>query len=116
MGAMRRAGVWLGLIEDDDERGYGYDDHGYEEEYQDEEEVAADPASLVRARVAGRLAEQRAERNADREAARASRFERSHVMDTEDIPARSISRPVAVATGSFPVHDNLALVPEPVVA
>lgn len=39
MGALRKAGVWLGLIEDDDE-GYagGYDHHGYDD-YEDEDEV-----------------------------------------------------------------------------
>jgi cell division inhibitor SepF len=39
MGALRRAGVWLGLVEDEDER--GYDDHrnyrGYGDDFDDED-------------------------------------------------------------------------------
>ncbi len=39
MGAMRKAGIWLGLIEDEDDRGYG---NGYEEsdEFAEEEQQA----------------------------------------------------------------------------
>ncbi len=119
MGALRRAGVWLGLIEDDEDRGYGYDDRGYEEEYPDDE--ITDATSVVRARVAGRLAEARAERNADRDAARtarADRFPRTH--DTVDTQVRPMTRPPApeppAPTTAYPTRDNLALAPEPVVA
>lgn len=112
MGAMRRAGVWLGLIEDEDERGYGYDEHGYEDE--DPEDEATDSASLVRARVAGRLAEQRAERNADREAVVRTRLDRAHPLGADDVAVRPMTRPVAAPGGSYPTQDNLALVPDPV--
>ncbi len=47
MGAMRRAGVWLGLIEDDEDRGYaerGYDDDDFEDE------VDEAPARLIAVR------------------------------------------------------------------
>lgn len=91
MGALRKAGVWLGLIEDDDDRGYGrYDDRNYDDDYLDDE--ADDATAVVRARVADRLAEARAERN-------------------NAAPVRPISRPTAPAT--YPTRDNLALAPEP---
>jgi len=39
MGAMRKAGVWLGLIEDDEDRAYG--DRGYDDdEFEDEVDEA----------------------------------------------------------------------------
>ncbi len=34
MGALRKAGVWLGLIEDEDDR--HYDGHGYDDDFEDE--------------------------------------------------------------------------------
>lgn len=40
MGAMRKAGIWLGLIEDEDDRGYG---NGYEENDEFAEEQQAAP-------------------------------------------------------------------------
>src|SRR5437764_14598393 len=56
MGALRKAGVWLGLIEDEDDR--GYDGHGYEDDFEDE--VDETPVSVrPRAAVAERLAEAR---------------------------------------------------------
>ncbi len=62
MSALRKAGVWLGLIEDDEDGyGYGYDDRSYDEDFPDDE--FADTGSVVRTRVADRLAGQRAERN-----------------------------------------------------
>ncbi len=96
MGAMRKAGVWLGLVEDDDERGYGergYDERGYRygEEFAEEEEVDEQALASTRSRVSERLA-------AEREA----RTERSTV--------RSITRP-APSTVSYPTRDNLALAP-----
>ena len=54
MGALRKAGVWLGLIEDDDEYPErGYDHRGYDDYDEDEDEVVP-----VRPRAAERLAEQ----------------------------------------------------------
>ncbi|HEY7177356.1 MAG TPA: cell division protein SepF [Micromonosporaceae bacterium] len=111
MSALRRAGVWLGLIEDDDERDYGYDDRRYDDDYPDD--AAADPSAVVRARVADRLAEARAERDAARLAG--ERADRSHIRDTEPTTVRAISRPVpvtAASTTSYPTRDNLALAPE----
>jgi cell division inhibitor SepF len=96
MGAMRRAGVWLGLVEDEDERAYGergYDERGYRygEDFADEDEVDEQALVSTRTRVSERLA-------AEREA----RTERSTV--------RSIARPTS-STVSYPTRDNLALAP-----
>ena len=87
MGMVRKAGVWLGLIEDDDDREYGYDDRPYDEDYGDEDN---DAAAVIRARVQDRLAEQRMQREAA-------------------APVRSLARQPAVA---YPTRDNLALAPE----
>jgi cell division inhibitor SepF len=93
---MRKAGVWLGLVEDEDERGYGergYDERGYRygEDFADEDEVDEQALVSTRTRVSERLA-------AEREA----RSERSTV--------RSIARP-ASSTVSYPTRENLALAP-----
>ena len=59
MGAMRKAGIWLGLIEDEDDRGYG---NGYEEsdEFAEEQQAPqrARGAQRATSRV-GRTAEDR---------------------------------------------------------
>ena len=95
MGALRKAGVWLGLIEDEDDR--GYDGHGYDDDFEDEVDEA--PVSVrPRTAVAERLAEAR----------EAGRAERTAV--------RPITRPSAPASGSgtssYPTRDNLALAPQ----
>jgi cell division inhibitor SepF len=91
MGAMRKAGVWLGLVEDDDDR--GYDDRGYRynDDFVDEDDVDEQALTTTRTRVSERLA-------AEREA----RSDRSTV--------RSITRPTS-STVSYPTRDNLALAP-----
>ena len=51
MGALRKAGVWLGLVEDDDDR--GYDDRsyrGYGDDFADEDDVDEAPVVAPRAR------------------------------------------------------------------
>jgi cell division inhibitor SepF len=87
---MRKAGVWLGLVEDDEER--AYDDRGYRynEDFADDDEVDEQALATTRTRVSERLA-------AEREA----RAERATV--------RSIARPTS--TVSYPTRDNLALAP-----
>jgi cell division inhibitor SepF len=119
--ALRKAGVWLGLIEDDDDRAYGYDERAYDDDFGDD---PGDRSAVVRARVADRLAEARAERDAIRGSARGDRAEhddRSYRQDTEATTVRPIARSGAVhgtAAGSasvgttYPVRDNLALAPE----
>jgi len=120
MSALRKAGVWLGLIEDDDERAYGYDERTYDEDYPDDE--VEDASSMVRARVADRLAEQRAERerisaeriSAERAAAERAAAERAALADRsrDADTVRPITRPAAAAT-SYATRENLALAPEP---
>jgi cell division inhibitor SepF len=105
--ALRKAGVWLGLIEDEDDRGYDdhhysdrgrdrdYRDTGYADDYVDEEEVA--PPHRIRG-----------ERDLDRlEPREPTRLERAAGV-------RSITRPVggATTTTSYPTRDNLALAPQ----
>jgi cell division inhibitor SepF len=92
MGALRKAGVWLGLVEDDDDR--GYDDRsyrGYGDDFADDEEVDDAPVVTQRARLAERA-----------EAAR------------ERTTVRSITRPASAV--SYPTRDNLALAPRAAVA
>ena len=119
MSALRKAGVWLGLIEDD-ERGYGYDERGYDDDYGDDD---ADPSAVVRARVADRLAEARAERDAARVATdRSDRTDRSeraehnaYLRETEPTTVRPMPRTPttsASAAVTYPTRDNLALAPE----
>jgi cell division inhibitor SepF len=95
MGAMRRAGVWLGLIEDDEDRPYGergYDNRGYDDDFEDEVEEAP----VIRPRTSERVAD------GGREAARG---ERSSV--------RPISRGASMGVStSYPTRDNLALAPQ----
>jgi len=96
MGAMRKAGVWLGLVEDDDERAYGergYDERGYRygEDFADEDDVDEQALATTRTRVSERLA-------AEREAR------------TDRATVRSITRPTS-STVSYPTRDNLALAP-----
>jgi cell division inhibitor SepF len=92
MGAMRKAGVWLGLIEDDEDRGYadrGYDDDDFEDEVDE-------PPAPVRPRAAAeRLAEAR----------EAGRAERAAV--------RQLGRPGSPSMStSYQTRDNLALAPQ----
>jgi cell division inhibitor SepF len=94
---MRKAGVWLGLVEDDDERGYGdrgYDERGYRGGYADDfvDEDDVEEPVVPRSRLSERIA---AERESNRTAS----------------TVRSITRP-APATVSYPTRDNLALSPQ----
>jgi cell division inhibitor SepF len=88
---MRKAGVWLGLVEDDDERTYGDRGYRYNEDLAADDEVDEQALATTRTRVSERLA-------AEREA----RAERATV--------RSITRPTS-STVSYPTRDNLALAP-----
>ncbi|MGS2615290.1 cell division protein SepF [Micromonospora sp. LZ34] len=122
MGALRKAGVWLGLVEEDDERAYddgGYDKGGYRdsryrqsryaEEFADEEEDDAEEPPAPRPRLGdrGRLAERSTGRGGESERAESERAERSSV--------RSITRSTGGETsGALTYHtrDNLALAPQ----
>ncbi|WP_018223273.1 cell division protein SepF [Salinispora pacifica] len=121
MGALRKAGVWLGLVEEDDERAYddgGYDKGDYRESRyrssrysedfgDDDDEEAAPPRSRLGDR--GRLeraAARAGDADQDEENEQPERAERSSV--------RSITRSVPEATGALTYHtrDNLALAPQ----
>lgn len=112
MSALRKAGVWLGLIEDEDDEAYedrSYRDPGraqardrsgrrygrvrdeFSDEFAEEEEVEAAP--LPRARAATREPERLTRRRAEREA---------------EASVRSITRDTDV---SYPTRDSLALAP-----
>ncbi|MDH6462481.1 cell division inhibitor SepF [Micromonospora sp. A200] len=124
MGALRKAGVWLGLVEEDDERAYddGYDKPGYRdsryrssrysEEFADDDEDESEepPAPRPRLGERGRLSERGASRAVEADRAddeRPERVERSSV--------RSITRSGAGETsGALTYHtrDNLALAPQ----
>ena len=122
MGALRKAGVWLGLVEEDDERAYddgGYDKAGYREsryrssryseEFADDEDEETEEPPAPRSRVGdrGRLSERATSRAAETDRADVERAERSSV--------RSITRAGAGETsGALTYHtrDNLALAPQ----
>ncbi|MGK5441961.1 cell division protein SepF [Micromonospora sp. URMC 105] len=124
MGALRKAGVWLGLVEEDDERAYddGYDKPAYREsryrssryseEFADDDEDDAEepPAPRPRLGERGRLSERGASRAAEAERADDDRPERA-----ERSSVRSITRSGAGETsGALTYHtrDNLALAPQ----
>jgi cell division inhibitor SepF len=123
MSALRKAGVWLGLVEEDDERAYeerGYRDSGYRErdrerdsgyryadEFADEEDEVDDGPALPRARTSERVRlSERSARTADRDRDDHERPERASV--------RSITRPASAAADGSGYHtrDNLALAPQ----
>jgi cell division inhibitor SepF len=128
MGALRKAGVWLGLVEEEDER---YDG-GYDDEFTDEEDFTpVRPRSVSRAsrtsavdRDRERDREQhdrhhherdehlRAESGrAERAADRAERVERAERAERASV--RPLARPGATAASTtYPTQDNLALAPQ----
>ncbi|MFI6269027.1 cell division protein SepF [Micromonospora zamorensis] len=125
MGALRKAGVWLGLVEEDDERAYddgGYEKGGYRdsryrqsryaEEFADEDEDDTEEPPAPRPRVSerGRLSERASGRLSESERGDNERPER-----VERASVRSITRSSAGETsGALTYHtrDNLALAPQ----
>jgi cell division inhibitor SepF len=128
MSALRKAGVWLGLVEEDDERAYddrGYRDGGYRErdrerdsgyryadEFADEDDDVDDGPTVPRTRPSDRA------RLSDRTGSRADhdRDERDRPERGERASVRSITRPPASDTSgslSYQTRDNLALTPQP---
>lgn len=113
MGALRRAGVWLGLVEEDDERLY---DSRYAEEFADEEGFTAPARSSVRTRPAPAreaAATERSARSASRDARvteRLDRAERERLAEPPRASVRPLARPGS-GTTSYPTQDNLALTP-----
>ena len=126
MGALRKAGVWLGLVEEDDERAYedgGYDKGGYRdssryrssryaEEFADEDDDEAEEPPTTRSRLGerGRLSERASSRAAEVDRAETERPERA-----ERSSVRSITRSSGGdSSGALTYHtrDNLALAPQ----
>ncbi|MFI5484513.1 cell division protein SepF [Micromonospora echinaurantiaca] len=125
MGALRKAGVWLGLVEEDDERGYddgGYDKGGYREsryrqsryaeEFADDDEDDAEepPAPRPRSGDRGRLSERSTGRAGDTERAEAERSERSERSSVRSITRSTAGEPSGALT--YHTRDNLALAPQ----
>ncbi|GLY01896.1 MULTISPECIES: cell division protein SepF [Actinoplanes] len=137
MSALRKAGVWLGLVEEDEDR--GYDDRGYREstyrnrererdrdrerytsdryadEFADEEEPEEErpvPRSRAERSERGRIGDRLSSARADLEREENERLDRASV--------RSITRPAAQAEQSgsltYSTRENLALKPQPVPA
>jgi cell division inhibitor SepF len=130
MSALRKAGVWLGLVEEDDERGYddrGYRESGYRErdrdrdsgyryadEFGDEDDDVEEPPALPRARTSERvrLTERAASRAA---AADLDRDDHDRAERSERASVRSITRPAPSSDSgalSYSTRDNLALAPQ----
>jgi cell division inhibitor SepF len=126
MSALRKAGVWLGLVEEDDDR--GYDDRGYREspyrdrdrdrdryagdryadEFADEDDEVEDERSVPRART-------ERSRISDRLSARADLDDHDRVERPERASVRSITRTSDSASSSgYASRDNLALATQPV--
>jgi cell division inhibitor SepF len=127
MSAFRKAGVWLGLVEEDDEREYdrGYRETGYRDrdrdrdsgyryadEFADEDEDVDEAPAPPRARTPERvrLSERTSRVDHDRDDdSRAERSERASV--------RSITRPSSASSDTsgalrYETRDNLALAPQ----
>ncbi|SNT53199.1 cell division inhibitor SepF [Asanoa hainanensis] len=142
MGALRKAGVWLGLVEEeDDDRGYddGYDgrsggsrsgDAGYREsryrssrysdEFAEDDDEAEDAPAVPRARST-RHTDRHTDRPSRLEAAEAELAEAREARESraeralERSSVRSITRspaPESPSQVSYATRDNLALAPQ----
>lgn len=135
MSALRKAGVWLGLVEEeDDDRSYddgyesksryrdgGYRDRDrdsrdgwesrtsrYAEEFADEEEeLDEQPPPRTRSRLGERVPVERSPSRSERE----SRGDLERI-DGERASVRSITRPSAPEPVAYPTRENLALAPQ----
>jgi cell division inhibitor SepF len=126
MSAIRKAGVWLGLVEEDDDR--GYDDRGYREssyrdrdrdryspdryadEFADDDDDVEEERTVPRARTErGRISER---------LSRADLDDHDRVDSGDRARVRSITRPATSseqsAPASYSTRDNLALAPQAV--
>jgi cell division inhibitor SepF len=125
--ALRKAGVWLGLIEDEDDQ--GYDDRDYREAgyrdaaYRDGREAreSRDPRESRESRFADEFADDEEFDDAPavpraRSTERDRLSERVEALRAERASVRSITRPTADSASSgasaFGTRDNLALAPQ----
>ncbi len=128
MSALRKAGVWLGLVEEDDDRGYderGYRESGYRDrdrdrdsgyryadEFADEDDDVEEAPALPRARTSDRV------RPGERAGSRAADIDRDddRAERTERASVRSITRSTTGGDTSgalsYSTRDNLALAPQ----
>jgi cell division inhibitor SepF len=126
MSALRKAGVWLGLVEEDEDRGYeerGYREGGgyreretgyradsrYTDEFADDDDEAEEAPALPRARSSERA------RISERAAARAAELDRDDHDRAERASVRSITRTTSSDTSgalTYQTRDNLALAPQ----
>jgi cell division inhibitor SepF len=126
--ALRKAGVWLGLVEEDDDRGYderGYRESGYRDrdrdrdsgyryadEFADEDDDVEEAPALPRARTSDRV------RPGERAGSRAADIDRDddRAERTERASVRSITRSTTGGDTSgalsYSTRDNLALAPQ----
>jgi cell division inhibitor SepF len=123
MGALRKAGVWLGLIEDDED-GYaerGYDHRGYDDDYEDDEEVApvaprrgaeSDRVSARTEHTDGHRPHGRLAEAVRAESARAESLRESLRSEPARPPVRSVPRSTTGSDTSYPTRDGLALTPQ----
>ncbi len=111
MGALRKAGVWLGLIEDDDDR--GYDQRGYDDDYDDEEVAVVRTRSSERLAESARPAESRLAESRLGESSRLaeSREAREALRAERAASVRPLTRGQGGST-TYPTRDNLALAPQ----
>jgi cell division inhibitor SepF len=125
MSALRKAGVWLGLVEEDDDR--GYDDRGYREssyrdrdrdrdryssdryadEFADDDDDVEEERSVPRARAdRGRISER---------LSRADLDDHDRVETGDRARVRSITRSTTSSDSSgYSTRENLALAPQAV--
>ena len=130
MGALRKAGVWLGLVEEEDDQGYdeGYDGRSsggrsgdgyresryrssrYADDFADDEDEVDDVPAVPRARST-RLTE-RSDRTPSRLEAAEAELAESRAIDRSSVRSITRTTPESGATASYPTRDNLALAPQ----
>ena len=122
MSALRKAGVWLGLVEEDDDRGYDdrgyrdnsyrergrYSDSRYNEEFADEDDDIDEEPSVPRARSERTRLSERIPRADLDDHDRVERPERARVRSiTRSTPSSDSAEPL-----SYSSRENLALAPQ----
>jgi cell division inhibitor SepF len=134
--ALRKAGVWLGLVEEDDDR--AYDDRGYREsggyrererdrdsgyryadEFADEDDEVEEPAPIQRTRPSERSGRGGNSGRLQRAVAELEEEERA-AAERDDHAERATVRPITRSSTSsdnahpvsYPTRDNLALAPQ----
>ncbi|MEV6346691.1 cell division protein SepF [Actinoplanes sp. NPDC051851] len=140
MSAFRKAGVWLGLVEEDDDRGYDdrnyressyrggrdrerdrdrYSSDRYADEFGDEDDVEEErtvPRSRIDRSERDRGDRDRGGRLSDRVASARADLDRAEDERMESSRVRSITRPSAPEQSSamtYSTRENLALAPQP---